>query len=306
LDSSQQPTRYFDCEDPDNRRIFETAGFDTLRALLAKYRLVVFDEAQKCSTIGQVLKLIHDHIPDVQVIATGSSSFDLSHKITESLTGRKWKSILYPISIQEIVQDRDPIFALKHVQDFLLYGQYPDVLAADVFEKKEILNELATSYILKDVFMLQDVRNPEVLDRLPQLLALQISSQVSYHELATQLGVNQDTIVRYIELLEQAFVIFRLPAFSRNQKNEVTKSRKIYFYDLGVRNALIQNFRPLDVRDDTGRLWENFCIIERKKYLQAQHIQHKMYFWRNYQQQEIDYIEEQDGQIHVVELKWNP
>jgi len=296
---------YFDFEDPDNRLLFENAGVDKLKMLLKGYELVVFDEAQKFSQIGQLLKLIHDHIGHIQIIATGSSSFDLANKITESLTGRKWEFILYPVSAQEIIANQSAIFAIKNLEQFLLYGQYPDVLEADFLAKKEILKELTTSYLLKDVFLLQDIRNPEVLEKLLKLLALQISSEVSYHEIATKLGINQETVVRYINLLEKAFVIFRLPAFSRNQRNELTKTRKIYFYDLGIRNSLIQNFNPLELRNDIGALWENFLIIERMKRNEYQQISSNNYFWRNYSQQEIDFIEEKDGVLNCFEFKWN-
>jgi uncharacterized protein len=296
---------YFDMEDPDNRSLFENAGVDKLNSLLQKYKLVVFDEAQKFAQIGQLLKLIHDHLPHIQIIATGSSSFDLSAKITESLTGRKWEFILYPISTGEIIARKDPIFALKNLEQFLIYGHYPDVLEAGLMKKSDILKELTNSYLLKDIFSLQDIRNPEVLEKLLRLLALQISNEVSFHEIATKLGINQETVIRYINLLEKAFVIFRLPAYSTNQRNELTKTRKIYFYDLGIRNSLIQNFNSVDLRTDVGALWENFCILERRKYLQYKGHYSNTYFWRNYQKQEIDYIEENAGQLNAFELQWN-
>lgn len=234
-----KPYLYVDFEYPDNRKLFENVGLEKLRVLLSKYEYVFFDEAQKLMNIGQTLKLIHDHLSSVKIIATGSSSFDLSNKINEPLTGRKYEFSLYPLSVKELSDFKSTIFLESSLENFLRYGSYPTVFEHSEEEMENILNELSQNYLFKDVFDFQDIRNPEMLNRLVRLLALQIASKVSYHELAQQLGVNQETVVKYIQLLEKAFVVFRLPAFSRNQRKELSKSKKIYFWDLGMRNSLI-------------------------------------------------------------------
>ena len=269
------------------------------------YKLVIFDEAQKFLNIGQMLKLIHDHLPGIQIIATGSSSFELSNRIKEPLTGRKWEFKLFPLSIEEIIQARDNIYVLKNVQEFLIYGTYPSLFDVSINQKREILSELSGSYLFQDIFTYQQVRNPEILEKLLRLLAFQIGNQVSFHELALNLKINEETVARYIELLEKAFVILRLPAFSKNPRNEISKTRKIYFYDLGIRNSLINNFNTFDQRNDIGAMWENFCVIERLKHNQYNSKHVNTYFWRNYAQQEIDYIEESGEMLNAFEFKYS-
>ncbi|MEI6729255.1 MAG: ATP-binding protein [bacterium] len=296
---------YFDFEDPQNRLLFENAGVEKLKTLLQDYKLVVFDEAQKFLNIGQTLKLIHDHLPSVQVIATGSSSFELSNKINEPLTGRKWEFKLFPLSVKEIKQAKNSIYVAQNIEQFLVYGTYPSLFDKSNNDKKEILEELANSYLFQDVFTFQDIRNPEVLEKLLRLLAFQVGNEVSYHELAISLKINEETVARYIQLLEKAFVIFRLTAFSNNPRKEISKTRKIYFYDLGIRNSLIASFNSLEIRNDIGALWENFCIVERMKRNESNQENVNSYFWRNYTQQEIDYIEESDGTLATFEFKYN-
>lgn len=297
-------SKYFDFEDPQERALFSDAGVDRLKLILQGYDLAVFDEAQKFGQIGQLLKLIHDHLPEVQVIATGSSSFDLANNLNEPLTGRKWEFKLFPLSVSEISKNKDASYLLKNLEEFLVYGTYPAVMDVGLNQKQQVLKELTKSYLFKDIFSLQDVRDPESLEKLVQLLAFQVGQQVSFHELGTQLKIKQETVAKYIRLLEMSFVIFRLPSFSRNLRREISKSRKIYFYDLGLRNALINNFNPLSLRNDHGALWENFCILERMKYLEYKQETANYYFWRNYQKQEIDYIEEASGVLHAFEFKW--
>ena len=296
---------YFDFEDPQNRLLFENAGVEKLKSLLQDYKLVIFDEAQKFLNIGQTLKLIHDHLPSVQVIATGSSSFELSNKINEPLTGRKWEFKLFPLSIEEIKQAKNSIYVAQNLQEFLVYGTYPSLFDKSNAEKKDILTELSSSYLFQDVFTYQDIRNPEVLEKLLRLLAFQVWNEVSYHELALNLKINEETVARYIQLLEKAFVIFRLSAFSKNPRKEIGKTRKIYFYDLGIRNSLISSFNNLETRNDIGALWENFCVVERMKNNEYSQKFVNTYFWRSYSGQEIDYIEESGEELKTFEFKYN-
>jgi len=301
---------------------FRNKSTQELLNLVKNYKLIVIDEAQRIENIGLVLKQIHDELLDLQIIATGSSSFDdtsaawtcskrpLGHddanKINEPLTGRKRTFLMYPLSVFELSENRfDRIDLKANLEKILIYGLYPQIFNLGADQAKLDLLELAESYLFKDVLLLEDIRNPELLKKLLQALAFQIGSEVSFQKLAMFLSVDQTTIQRYIDLLEKSFIIFRLPAFSRNQRNELTKTRKIYFYDLGIRNSLIQNFNPLELRNDVGALWKNFLIIERMKRNEYQQISSNNYFWRNYSQQEIDFIEEKDGKLHCYEFKWN-
>jgi len=305
LEKNNLHSAYFDCEDPGVRDSFENANILQLKSLLVDLKFIIFDEAQKIKNIGQTLKLIHDHLPKIQIIASGSSSFDLANKIVEPLTGRKYEFVLYPISITELLKIYNRVEVKNFLSLILRFGNYPDILKSSELQKPEILKELTKSYLFKDIFIFQDLRNPELLQKLLQNLALQIGQEVSYHELGVKLGVNEATISRYIDLLEKAFVIFKLSALSQNPRTEIHKKKKIYFYDLGIRNAIIQNFNNLELRNDIGAMWENFCIIERKKFLSKLQKTPNQYFWRTYSQSEIDYIEEENGNFYPYEFKWN-
>jgi hypothetical protein len=248
---------------------------------------------------------MHDHIPEVHVIATGSSAFELSNKVMEPLTGRHWSFILYPISYGELASERNPFELDQHLDNALVYGSYPEILSIPSLEdKKEYLNHLCSSYLFKDVLQIVQVRNSLKLRQLLKLLAYQVGSQVSLSELANRLDMGKETVARYIDLLEKSFVVFRMGGLSRNLRNEVTKMDKIYFYDLGIRNTLIDMLKPVSDRNDIGQLWENFLIIERLKRNAYLNQRTSTYFWRLNTGAEIDYVEEKEGQFSGYEFKW--
>jgi uncharacterized protein len=272
--------------------------------LLGQHKTIVIDEAQRVENIGLTLKIIHDTLPGIKVFATGSSAFELANKINEPLTGRKWEYFLYPLSFGEMVQHHSLPEEKKLLEHRMIFGYYPEVVTANGNQDR-ILRSLADSYLYKDLLIWEDIKKPDRLEKLVQALALQLGQQVSYNELAQLCGIDKGTTERYINLLEKAFIIFRLHSFSRNIRNELKKTRKVYFFDTGLRNAVINNFAPLAMRNDTGALWENFCITERLKYTHYNNIYCNRFFWRTAQQQEIDYIEEKDGTLLAVEFKWN-
>ena len=304
-DSHKKKAVMLDCDEPDVRQMLDSPTSTQLKKLIADRDLVLIDEAQRVKNIGITLKLITDQIKTTQLIVTGSSSLELSSSVNEPLTGRKYEFLLLPISTQEMAAYTSPLEEQRLLENRLLFGMYPDVIT-HIGDAQDLLHQLTDSYLYKDIFAFQDIRKPELIEKLLQALALQLCSEVSFHELAGMLGVNSVTIQRYIELLEKSFVIFRLTAFSRNVRNELKKSRKIYFYDNGIRNALIKNFNLLRLRSDAGALWENFMVSERKKYLLFKGIHANTHFWRTHQQQEIDYIEEKNDTLLAVEFKWNP
>jgi predicted AAA+ superfamily ATPase len=292
------------CDNSDIKKQLTEPGINELRRLLGEYELVLIDEAQRVLNIGLTLKLITDQLPEKQLIVTGSSSLELSNFVNEPLTGRKFEYQLFPVSIKEIVGHFGFIETNRNLEQYLVYGTYPDILK-NPGNENEILNNLVSSYLYKDVLMYQDIRKPEFIEQLLEALALQVSSEVSYNELAQLLKTDPHTVQRYISLLEKAFIIFRLRSFSRNVRNELKKSRKIYFYDNGIRNAILGNFSAVNSRTDIGMLWENFFISERMKHLHYNKIYAKRFFWRTTQQQEIDYLEESDGKLTAFEIKWN-
>jgi len=282
-------------------------GINSLKAktLFPSGSFIIIDEAQRLDSAGLTLKIIHDSCENIQLIATGSSSFELTDKIKESMTGRKWSFKLYPISLEELIEHIGLLDVIRTLETRMIYGSYPEVINNPSQEKK-ILTELVTDYLYKDVFTLKDIRKPDVLEKLIQALAFQIGNQVSTREISNLIKIDNETVERYIYLLEEAYVIFRLGSFSRNLRNELKRSKKIYFYDTGIRNAVINQFNPLQLRSDVGALWENFMIAERFKTLEYGQHYRNVYFWRTSRQQEIDYIEEYDGKLHAYEFKWNP
>lgn len=294
---------FLDCDEPDIRKELTDVTSTQLMHRFGDARVVMIDEAQRVKNIGITLKLIHDKIKGIQLIVTGSSSLELTSEISEPLTGRKYEFLMLPLSTAEMIGHTDEITEKRLLEQRLLYGLYPGVVNEPGNERK-ILTNLTASYLYKDIFTFQDIRKPEIIESLLEALALQAGNEVSYHELANTLGIDQLTVRRYIDLLEKAFVVFRLRSFSRNVRNEIRKSRKIYFYDNGVRNALISNFSQINLRTDKGSLWENFLVSERLKLLNNLQIDAKRYFWRTAQQQEVDYIEERDGQLSAYEFKW--
>lgn len=273
--------------------------------IIGKYKTVFIDEAQRIDSIGLGTKIIYDQIKGVKVLLSGSSAIDLNAKMVEPLTGRKWEFSLFPISWKEYVDHTHFVEARSDLENRMIYGMYPEVIS-NVHDQKDLLHELANSYLYKDLFEYQGIRNPEVLTKLLAALALQMGNEVSYNELSQLLQLDRATVEKYISLLEKTFVVFRLPALNTNKRNELKNSRKIYFYDNGIRNAILKNFNPLSLRNDVGALWENFLISERMKFNYYSKIDYKGYFWRNYHQQEVDYVEENQGEFLAFEFKWNP
>lgn len=288
----------------DVQAIFETSSSMRLLHFIGDHTMVILDEAQRIKNIGLSLKLIYDHQPDIQLIATGSSAFELANQINEPLTGRKWEFNLFPLSFSEMVHHHSLLNEKRLLPQRLLYGYYPEVVNAPGNEK-QVLRALSDSYLYKDILLWERIQKPEKLLKLLQALAFQVGQQVSYHELALLVGLDAKTVDHYIQLLEKTFIIFRLNSFARNLRNELKFAKKIYFFDLGIRNALISNFAPIEMRPDVGALWENFLITERIKYNQQKQVWCNMYFWRTKDQQEVDYLEEIDGQLYAFEFKWN-
>jgi hypothetical protein len=299
-----KPCLWWNGDEPDIRNILTNSTSSQLKSLIGDASLLIIDEAQRIENIGISLKLIVDSIPNLKVIATGSSSFDLANKSNEPLTGRKWEFMLYPISVQELISHHGLIEEKRLLDQRLIYGFYPDVITQKG-QQRDILLELTNSLLYKDIFTLENIKKPTNFERLVQALAFQIGQEVSINELSQISGLDFHTVERYISLLEKSYVIFQLSPFSRNLRNEIKKSRKIYFFDNGVRNSVIKQFSTLELRNDVGALWENFLMAERKKVLEYNRIATNRFFWRNHAQQEIDYIEERNGEIHAFEFKWN-
>ncbi|MFH0854619.1 MAG: AAA family ATPase [Candidatus Falkowbacteria bacterium] len=286
-------------------QIFGLPDFEKIIDYAAKYELIAIDEAQMIPNVGSGLKILVDHVPNIKVIATGSSSFDLANQVGEPLTGRKITINLYPILQLELLSIFNKYELKKNLHDFLIFGSYPEVITAKTrIEKITIIKEIVTSYLLKDVLAFERIKSPKVLLDLIKLLAFQIGSEVSFNELATKLSINARTVARYIDLLEKSFIIVNLGSFSRNLRKEVTRKNKYYFLDNGIRNGVIDQFNDLDKRDDIGKLWENFIIMERIKMLDYKKIYGHLYFWRTYEQKEIDIVEERDGKLSGYEIKW--
>lgn len=305
LEKQDYKALQLNCDEPEVRDMLSNINTAELRLLIADNRIVVIDEAQRVENIGMTLKLITDNFPEVQLLVTGSSSFELQDKLNEPLTGRKYEYHLYPISTAELMASNGLLGVKQTLEQRLVYGSYPDILNhAD--DAKELLMNLAGSYLYKDLLTLESIRRPVLLGKLLTALALQVCSEVSYNELAQTVGTDNKTIEKYIDLLEKCYIVFRLNGFNRNLRTELKKSKKVYFFDNGIRNAILQNFAPLSLRQDAGALWENFIISERIKrnHYSGRYVNN--YFWRTTQQQEIDYVEECDGQFSIFEMKWNP
>ncbi|MCF8227693.1 MAG: ATP-binding protein [Bacteroidales bacterium] len=301
----QRDSIYLNCDQPNVAEQLRNRSSQELNLVIKDKKVVFIDEAQRVENIGLTLKLLIDNFPEKQIVATGSSSFDLANKINEPLTGRKFEYQLFPISLKEVLQKHDSMLDLSAmIEQRIIYGMYPDVVE-NMPDARQILENLTSSYLYKDIFEWQQIRKPDLIVKLLKAIALQTGNEVSYHELASLLGVAKETVISYINLLEQTFVIFRLGAFSRNLRTELKKKQKIYFWDTGVRNALINNFNPLTERQDTGAIWENFMISERMKSNEYNRHYCNSYFWRTTTQQEIDYIEEYEGQLHAYEFKWS-
>ncbi len=293
-------------DDPTVRKLLSNPNLEQLKNIIGTYNIVFIDEAQRIDNIGLTLKLITDQLKSVQLLVSGSSSaFELNNQTQEPLTGRKREYQLYPISWGEFESNVGFLKAEQQLELRIIYGMYPDVIN-NFGEEKDILKQLTDSYLYKDILSYGGIRKPEVLEKLLRALAFQIGGEVSYNELSQLLGIDKKTVATYIDLLCQAFVIFKLPSFSKNLRNEIKTNQKIFFYDTGVRNMIIGDLSPMDDRQDKGNLWENFLIAERLKFLAYNRSLGKGYFWRTVQQQEIDYVEEFQGKLKGFEIKWNP
>ena len=299
-----KPFLWLNADDPTVRKALSNPNTEQLKTIFGTSDFVFIDEAQRIENSGITLKLIVDELEDVQLIVSGSSAFELGNSLNEPLTGRKWEYLLLPISWNEFQEHVGFIKAEQQLESRILYGMYPDILNSSG-DEVELLKQLSDSYLYKDILAFGGIRKPELLEKLVRALAFQIGDEVSYNELSQLIGIDKNTVQNYIQLLEQAYVIFRLPSFSRNLRNEIKTNQKIYFYDTGIRNAVIGNFNLLDDRQDKGQLWENFLIAERIKQIHYNHPLAKAYFWRTTSQQEIDYIEEEAGEIKAVEFKWS-
>lgn len=292
-------------DDPTVRKLLSNPNLEQLKNIIGNYNTVFIDEAQRIDNIGLTLKLITDQLKSVQLLVSGSSAFELNNQTQEPLTGRKWEYQLYPISWGEFESNVGFLKAEQQLELRIIYGMYPDVIN-NFGEEKDILKQLTDSYLYKDILSYGGIRKPEVLEKLLRALAFQIGSEVSYNALSQLLGIDKKTVATYIDLLCQAFVIFKLPSFSKNLRNEIKTNQKIFFYDTGVRNMIIGDLSPMDDRQDKGNLWENFLIAERLKFLAYNNYLSKGFFWRTVQQQEIDYVEEGEGKLKGFEIKWNP
>lgn len=295
---------YLNGDDPDVNIMLENAGERKLRQIIGDFPIVFIDEAQRIKNVGLISKIIYDQIKGVKLILSGSSALEINNMVNEPLTGRKWEFQLWQISWQEYIDFFGYAETILQLENRMIFGMYPEIIMNQNSEK-ENLKHLTSSYLYKDILSIQNIRKPEILDKLLFALALQIGNEVNYNELAQLLKIDRKTIEEYISLLEKLYVIFKLPPLSRNERKEISSSRKIYFYDIGIRNAIIDNFSPLTMRQDVGAIWENFIISELKKKISYEQNYYRNYFWRTYQQQEIDYIQEFENQLFAFEIKWN-
>lgn len=301
----QIETLWLDGENADVHLLLENANSERLKQIAGNHKVIVIDEAQKINAIGSILKLFSDYHKDIQVIASGSSSFELRNSLNEPLTGRKFEFNLYPISFQEMVNHTNLLMEIRQLPQRLRYGYYPEIVTG-IGNEERLLKFLSESYLYKDIFLFKGIKKPEKILELLKLLAWQIGSEVNYNELSKTLKIDNQTIESYVNMLEQAFVIYKLNAFNTNQRKELKKSKKIYFNDLGIRNALINDFRPIEIRNDNGVLFENFVINEFRKQNEYQQVYANLYFWRTTDQKEIDLVIEKNGILHTFEIKWNP
>jgi uncharacterized protein len=305
VNSFSEPHIWFNGDEPSISEVFNNISSGELKQLFGKNKIVVIDEAQKINNIGVTLKIITDSFPEIQVVATGSSSFELANKLSEPLTGRKFEYFLFPISYDEMMNEHGILKERELLSQRLIFGSYPEIINYPD-DAQENLKWLSDSYLYKDLLSMETIKKPSLLMKLLQALSWQVGNEVSYSELSHTIGSDPKTVEKYIDLLEKTYVVFRLQSLSRNLRNELKKSRKVYFYDNGIRNSIIGDFSRLELRKDIGALWENYLICERRKYLEYKRKFCKQYFWRTAQKQEIDYIEENDGMFHAYEFKYNP
>ena len=300
-------TEVFNGEDFNTTRILGERSLSNYKQLFSDTDLIVIDEAQYIKDIGLILKLIVDNLKNIAILITGSSAYNLFKETGEPLVGRSYSFKLYPFSIHEISQFRSKTTILKYLDDFLIYGSYPEVVFLENYqEKQNYLLDIVNSYLLKDILMIDGIKNSAKMRNLLRLIAFQSGSEVSYDEIGKQLALSRNTVEKYLDLLSQTYIIYRLPAFSKNPRKEISKSGKWYFYDNGIRNAIINNFNTIDMRNDIGMLWENFIVMERLKKQEYHNILSNNYFWRTYDQKEVDMVEDRDGKLYGFEIKWNP
>ncbi len=296
---------WLNADEPSVRNLFIDFSVEKIKLIIGNNKILVIDEAQLITDIGSIIKLIVDNIKDIQVLATGSSAFELKNKMNEPLTGRKWEHQLFPLSFSEIAGKNGVLPEMQNLEQRLIYGAYPAVVNEPA-NAQNIITELSESYLYKDLFMWGGLKRPDKITTLLKALAYQTGSQVSYNELSQMVQLDKETIEKYIEILEQCYIIFRLNSYHKNLRNELKKSKKIYFYDNGVRNAIIQDFRQVAIRQDIGALWENYIISEILKKKKTENYYSKLFFWRTQTQQEIDLIFEENAAITAIEIKWNP
>ncbi len=300
----QEAHLFLNGDDPAIRNLLTGVSESRLKTIIGRHRFIYIDEAQRIPEIGLTLKLITDQFKAIQLLVSGSSALEINQTTQEPLTGRKIEYRLFPLSWEELESSLGYLEAEQQLEERLVFGMYPEVVTKRD-NAREVLQELCTSYLYKDVLAISGIRKPEILEKLLRALALQLGQEVSYNELSGLIGIDKNTVARYIELLEKTFIVFRLNSFSRNLRNEIRENRKIYFYDNGIRNAIIQNLNPLSLRNDKGALWENFLVTERMKYREYHRLPANRFFWRTIQQQEIDLIEETGGQLFAYEFAWN-
>lgn len=305
FDPADPTIKWFNGEMSPHRSLFADPTDQTLKLVVGNAKTIVIDEAQFIPSIGLVVKILVDYFPEVQIAVTGSSALELASGINEPMTGRKYEFSLYPLSFEEMTRHTDLLTESQLIPHRMIYGYYPQVVT-QVGRAEENIKELGNDYLYKDLLAYQDIRKPAILENLVRALALQVGNEVSYLELSRHLNLDKEAVERYIDLLEKSYVLFRLPALSRNMRNEIKRGRKIYFHDVGIRNSVISNLNPMDIRADTGHLWENFCIVERMKTMAYHRKSVSRFFWRTHTQLEIDYVEEYDGKLHGYVFKWNP
>ncbi len=302
---SEQDALWLSGDDVDVQGMMENMTAQRMRMLLGDRKVIVIDEAQRIKDSGLRMKVVTDQMKDVQLVATGSSAFELANRLNEPLTGRKWEYQLYPLSFAEMVAHHGLLTEKRLLTHRLVYGYYPEVVTS-IGNERNVLKMLADSYMYKDVLAMGNIKKSDKLLTLLQAIAFQVGDQVSYSELASIVGIDVKTVESYIDVLEKCYIIFRLPSLSRNLRNELKNNRKIYFYDNGIRNALISNFSQMELRTDSGALWENFAISERIKFTAYNQLWCNRYFWRTHEQKEIDYVEDSDGNLSAFEFKYNP
>lgn len=297
---------YYNCDQDETRLLFEEANLEKLATLVKKYDTVVIDEAQKVNNIGLSLKIIFDNYPDKNYIVTGSSSFDLAKSVSEPLTGRFFSYTMFPIAEMELAKSKNPIELRESLENRLIYGSYPEVITAiDLETKKEIIKNITDNYLFKDILSQGVIRNPDDLRRLLQAIALQSGNEVSLSELAKTLDVDKNTVKKYLEICEKLYILFSLSPYVSNKRKSISMLKKYFFYDLGIRNSLINNFNPIVTRNDVGSLWENYMILERLKYNSARNFDPMYYFFRSYEMQEIDLFEDEGGVLNGYEFKFS-